>query len=77
MKLLRDFIRLRAAGRRLLSGHRDSSGRTYTVTVPQPLRDPASVLALRNSPVIGDVRASIDPAETLPSPRHLCLVSSQ
>ena len=38
MKLLRDFIRLRAAGRRLLSGRRDSQGRNYAVTVPQPLR---------------------------------------
>ncbi|HEY0198355.1 MAG TPA: hypothetical protein VGC19_07420 [Rhodanobacter sp.] len=37
MKLLRDFIRLRAAGRRLLSGRRDARGRSYAVTVPQPL----------------------------------------
>jgi hypothetical protein len=38
MKLLRDFIRLRAAGRRLLSGRRDAQGRNYAVTVPPPLR---------------------------------------
>jgi hypothetical protein len=38
MKLLRDFTRLRAAGRRLLSGRRDAQRCNYAVTVPQPLR---------------------------------------
>ncbi len=37
MKLLRDLIRLRAAGRRLLSVRRDSHTRHYAITVPQPL----------------------------------------
>jgi hypothetical protein len=36
MKLLRDFIRLRAAGRVLL-GRRAASRRTWTITVPAPL----------------------------------------
>jgi hypothetical protein len=38
MKLLREFIRLRAAGRRLLSARRDSRNLNYAITVPQPLR---------------------------------------
>lgn len=40
MKLLRDFIRLRAAGRTLL-GRRAASRRTWTVTVPAPLNKPS------------------------------------
>jgi hypothetical protein len=44
MKLLRDFTRLRAAGRRLLSGRRDPHGRDYAVTVPQPLHRATSEL---------------------------------
>jgi len=41
MKLLRDFFRPRTAGRSTLAGRRDDARRTFTVTVPQPLNQPA------------------------------------
>ena len=40
MKLLRDFFRLRSAGRALL-GRRAAARRTWTVTVPAPLNKPS------------------------------------
>lgn len=40
MKLLREFFRMRAAGRVLL-GRRAASRRTWTVTVPAPLNKPS------------------------------------
>jgi hypothetical protein len=41
MKLLRDFLRLRTAGRFSLTGRRNVVRVTYTVTVPQPLNKAA------------------------------------
>jgi hypothetical protein len=73
MKLLHDFIRLRAAGRRLLSGRRDAHDRSYAVTVPQPLHRPVSEVARPDAPAISNARI---PGDTT-SPRHLCLVSSR
>ncbi|TBR36673.1 MULTISPECIES: hypothetical protein [Dyella] len=40
MKLLRDFFRLRTAGRALAGGRRASVGRAWTITVPAPLEKP-------------------------------------
>ncbi len=40
MKLLREFFRLRIAGCFLLSGRRDVSRRSWTITVPEPLAKP-------------------------------------
>ncbi|RDS83983.1 hypothetical protein [Dyella psychrodurans] len=40
MKLLRDFFRFRTADRSSLGGRRDTSNRTWTITVPQPLVTP-------------------------------------
>jgi hypothetical protein len=64
MKLLCDFIRLRAAGRRLLSGRRDARGRNYAVTVPPPLR--GSSVSYLPAPV--SERAAL-PATSSPAPR--------
>ena len=41
MKLLRDFLRLRTAGRFSLTGRRHAVRVPYTVTVPQPLNKSA------------------------------------
>lgn len=62
MKLLRDFFRIRTAGRFPLTGRRQAVRAPYTVTVPQPLtqRQPAE-------------RA---PANEPRTSRHLHLVSS-
>jgi len=76
MKLLHDFIRLRAAGRRLLSGRRDARALSYAVTVPQPLSAPGSDPAGCSVPAVASVPATGTPASALPPPRHLCLVSS-
>lgn len=46
MKLLRDILRLRIAGRSL-AGRRAASRRDWTVTVPAPLNAPASPAAER------------------------------
>ncbi|WP_158882710.1 hypothetical protein [Rhodanobacter sp. L36] len=73
MKLLRDFIRLRAAGRRLLSARHDSRGARYAVTVPQPLHRPATDVTQGHASMIAVERAAIKS-----SPSHtLCLVSSR
>ena len=73
MKLLRDFIRLRAAGRRLLSARHDSRGARYAVTVPQPLQRPAIDVSRGHAATIATERATINS-----SPSHtLCLVSSR
>ncbi|KRF01990.1 hypothetical protein ASG87_10860 [Frateuria sp. Soil773] len=47
MKLLRDFIRLRTAGRSLPRIRRGASRRVWTVTVPAPLaQSPAQAAAI-------------------------------
>ena len=63
MKLLRDFFRLRTAGRFSLSGRREPVRVSFTVTVPQPLSKQA-------------VQARAVPADAPRTPRHLHLVSS-
>ena len=45
MKLLRDFFRLRTAGRALL-GRRAAASRHWTITVPAPLEQAAPPVAL-------------------------------
>lgn len=40
MKLLRDFFRLRTAGRSLLAGRRGAARRDWQITVPAPLGKP-------------------------------------
>jgi hypothetical protein len=40
MKLLRDFFRLRSAGRFSVSGRREAVRRNWTITVPEPLNKP-------------------------------------
>ncbi|WP_266170990.1 hypothetical protein [Dyella subtropica] len=80
MKLLRNFIRLRTAGRSLWGGSRDVSRRSWTITVPQPLVQPAQ-------PAVIDMHWNADPARGRPVARwhehaaskthgHLQLVSS-
>jgi hypothetical protein len=63
MKLLRDFFRLRTAGRFSLSGRREPVRVSFTVTVPQPLSKPAA-------------QARAVPADAPRTSRHLHLVSS-
>ncbi len=46
MKLLRDFLRLRTAGRFPLTGRRHVVRVPHTVTVPQPLNKPADRAAI-------------------------------
>jgi hypothetical protein len=66
MKLLRDFFRLRTAGRFSLSGRREPVRVSFTVTVPQPLNKQA-----------GQARAVPHAAADAPrTSRHLHLVSS-
>jgi hypothetical protein len=78
MKLLRDFFRLRSAGRSLF-GRRDVR-RSWTITVPEPLVKPAQ-------PKTVDMHWNADPAVGRPVARwhehaepqargHLQLVSS-
>jgi hypothetical protein len=62
MKLLRDFFRLRTAGRFPMAGRRQVARVPVTVTVPQPLNQAAE-------------RASIQ-ADVSRTSRHLHLVSS-
>lgn len=84
MKLLREFFRLRTAGRQLLAGRGAGSKRdtrhSWTITVPAPLHDSAA-------PAVLDMHWKADSAkgrpvarwhEHLPSQahRHLQLVSS-
>ena len=80
MKLLRDFIRLRTAGRSSLAGRRAGSRRTFTITVPAPLSQPVQ-------PAVIDMHWKADPKrgslvarwhEHVPpqAPRHLNLVPS-
>jgi hypothetical protein len=80
MKLLRDFFRLRTANRSRLSGRRDASNRTWSITVPQPLVKPAPDAVI-------DMHWNADPARGRPvahwhehdapkSHRHLQLISS-
>ncbi|MDE2157105.1 MAG: hypothetical protein KGJ32_14660 [Xanthomonadaceae bacterium] len=76
MKLLHDFIRLRAAGRRLLCGRRDARAFSYAVTVPLPLSTPGSDPAGCGIPAVASASAAVAPPSSLPPPRHLCLVSS-
>ncbi|GAB3779895.1 hypothetical protein [Dyella agri] len=67
MKLLRDFLRLRAPRRSLFAARRDARRRDFVVTVPAPLVAP-SVEAPRQI----EKRA----VASLSSPRHLQLASS-
>ena len=73
MKLLRDFFRFRTAGRFSLAGRRQAVRPRFTVTVPQPLQQPAET---------GHVRLHTPRAEHVSSEgrtstsRHLHLVSS-
>jgi len=76
MKLLHDFLRLRAAGRRLLSRRRDVRVLSYAVTVPLPLSAPGSDATGCGVAAVAGVPATVMPAATLPPPRHLCLISS-
>ncbi|GLQ47472.1 hypothetical protein GCM10007862_25230 [Dyella lipolytica] len=83
MKLLRDFFRLRTAGRFSVAGRRDAVRVPFTVTVPQPLNKQAE-----RAPI--DMHWQIEagqgrplshwhehPAADLPrTSRHLHLVSS-
>jgi hypothetical protein len=62
MKLLRDFFRVRTAGRFSLAGRRQAVRPHFTVTVPQPLTQRQAV-----------ERAQADAPRTS---RHLHLVSS-
>ncbi|HTV85093.1 MAG TPA: hypothetical protein VME63_06795 [Dyella sp.] len=70
MKLLRDFFRLRTAGRFSLSGRREPVRVSISVTVPQPLNQPAAqarpAAPWHEQPPAGTSRTS----------RHLHLVSS-
>ena len=70
MKLLRDFFRLRTAGRFSLCGRREPVRVSITVTVPQPLNKQAAqtrpVPHWHEHPSADAVRTS----------RHLHLVSS-
>jgi hypothetical protein len=82
MKLLRDFFRLRTAGRFSLAGRREAVRVPLTVTVPQPLNKQAE-----RTPV--DMHWQIESAQGRPlsrwhehqpdhsrTSRHLHLVSS-
>jgi hypothetical protein len=63
MRLLRDFFRLRIAGKFLL-GRRDTSRRSWSITVPEPLVKPAQ-------PVVADVHRSVEPSRSRPvTQRH-------
>jgi hypothetical protein len=42
MKILSEFLRLRAAGARVLLGGRKPARRSFTITVPRPLVEPAA-----------------------------------
>ena len=67
MKLLRDFLRLRAPRRSLFAARRAARRRDFVVTVPAPLTAP-SVEAQRQI----EMRTVVP----LSSPRHLQLASS-
>ncbi len=83
MKLLRDFFRLRTAGRFSLAGRRQAARVPLTVTVPQPLNKP-----VERAPI--DMHWQIEAAQGRPlsrwhehaaadlprTSRHLHLVSS-
>ena len=67
MKLLRDFLRLRAPRRSLFATRRDAQRRVYVVTVPAPLAAPSA-----EPPRQAEARAVVP----LSPPRHLQLASS-
>jgi hypothetical protein len=67
MKLLRDFLRLRAPRRSLFAVRREARRRDFVVTVPAPLAAP-SVEAQR--------QAETHTVAPLSPPRHLQLASS-
>lgn len=82
MKLLRDFFRLRTAGRLSLAGRRKAVRVPPTVTVPQPLNSPAEhvpvdmhwqIEAAQGRPLS---RWHEQPAAASRTSRHLHLVSS-
>ena len=68
MKLLRDFLRLRAPRRSLFAARRDARRRDYVVTVPAPLAAPSA------EPQRHQAEARV--VAPLSSPRHLQLASS-
>jgi len=80
MKLLREFFRLRAAGRSLLG--RRAARRTWTVTVPAPqavaVREPVTVAMHRQSESARARPAARRHAHTAPKGLgHLQLVSQR
>ncbi|HET7330001.1 hypothetical protein [Dyella sp.] len=72
MKLLRDFFRIRTAGRFPLAGRRQAVRPTFTVTVPQPLEKPTETGHARPHTPRPEHVASDAPRTS----RHLHLVSS-
>lgn len=82
MKLLRDFFRLRAAGRFSLAGRREAVRVPLTVTVPQPLNKPAEREAVEMPWQIEAAQGRSLPrwhehsADNSRTSRHLHLVSS-
>ncbi|HUA80702.1 MAG TPA: hypothetical protein VL997_10045 [Dyella sp.] len=82
MKLLRDFFRLRVAGRFSVAGRREAVRVPLTVTVPRPLNQPAEreavdmpwqIEAAQGRPLSRWHEHSADLSRTS---RHLRLVSS-
>lgn len=65
MKLLRDFFRLRFAGRRVAS-----VGHDFRVTVPAPLSPPAPTAVVVELPRASASTARREPASFLKAPRH-------
>jgi hypothetical protein len=80
MKLLRDFIRLRTAGRFPLAGRRAGSRRTFTITVPAPLVQPVEQAVIdmhwkadsKRGQLVARWHEHVPPQ----APRHLNLVPS-
>lgn len=76
MKLLRELVRLRAAGRGLFSVRRDAHRRSYVVTVPPPLSETDPVG--RGMPAAAAGHAVCESVSArLSSPRNLFLAASR
>ncbi|WP_281848572.1 hypothetical protein [Dyella sp. GSA-30] len=56
MRLLRGFFRLRTAGQ-FLSGRRDASRRSWSITVPEPLVKPVQPATPRHDHAVPQARA--------------------
>jgi hypothetical protein len=76
MKLLRHFLHLRMAGRRLLSARARVRGRVYTVTVPLPLGR-AAATSTRGGAAPADAGVPTDSTPAVPRQCDLCLVASR